>query len=355
MFFNVLIYENSVDKNEKVSIIVGEDNLIQLLIQMCIHITEADTMSELIRVETGALQAQAALSEELYLRFVSYIDAKEKTVQTYTRALRQMFRYFAENGITRPQREDVISYRESLKASGHKPTTIQNYITATRLFFAWTGQERIYPNIAAHIKGAKLDKEHKKDYLTSRQVKTILSDIDRSTPQGVRDYAIIALMTTGGLRTVEVIRADVADLRALGDDTVLYIQGKGRDEKTEYIKLSAPVEAAIREYLKLRGETTPDAPLFASMSNNSKGGRMTTRSISRIAKDSMIKAGYNSERLTAHSFRHTAVTLSLLAGKDLAEVQQFARHANIATTQIYNHALDRAKNGCSEAIAKAIF
>ena len=90
---------------------------------------------------------------------------------------------------------------------------------------------------------------------------------------------------------MEVIRADVADLRALGDDTVLYIQGKGRDEKTEYIKLSAPVEAAIREYLKLRGETTPDAPLFASMSNNNKGGRMTTRSISRIAKDSMIKAG----------------------------------------------------------------
>ena len=48
----MLIYENSVDKNEKVSIIVGEDNLIQLLIQMCIHIMEADTMSEFIRVET---------------------------------------------------------------------------------------------------------------------------------------------------------------------------------------------------------------------------------------------------------------------------------------------------------------
>lgn len=316
---------------------------------------EAEMMSELIRTETGALQAQAGITEELYLRFVSFIDAKPKTVQTYTRALRQMFKYFAENGIRAPQREDILSYRESLKASGHKPTTVQNYITATRLFFAWTEQERIYPNVAAHVKGAKLDKEHKKDYLTSRQVKAILSDIDRSTPQGLRDYAIIALMTTGGLRTVEVIRADVGDLRALGDNTVLYIQGKGRDEKTEYIKLSAPVEAAIREYLKIRGDVEAAAPLFASMSNNSKGGRMTTRSISRIAKDSMIEAGYNSERLTAHSLRHTAVTLSLLAGRSLEEVQQFARHANITTTQIYNHALDRAKNGCSDAITKAIF
>jgi Site-specific recombinase XerD len=311
-------------------------------------------MKELTVREAGAVQAEA-LSEDLYLRFVSFIDAKPKTVQTYTRALRQMFRYFAENGITRPQREDILSYRESLKASGHKPTTIQNYITATRLFFQWTEQERIYPNIAAHVKGAKLDRDHKKDYLTSRQVKTVLTDIDRSTPQGVRDYAIITLMVTGGLRTVEVARADVSDLRTLGDETVLYIQGKGRDEKTEYVKLSAQVEAAIRAYLKQRGEVEPTAPLFASMSNNSKGQRMTTRTVSGIAKACMIEAGYNSPRLTAHSLRHTAVTLSLLAGKNLAEVQQFARHANISTTQIYNHALDRAKNGCSEAIAKAIF
>lgn len=312
-------------------------------------------MGELIRVEAGAVQAQRILSEELSLSFTAFIDAKPKTAETYKRALRQMFSYFRENGITQPQREDIISYRESLRASGHKPTTIQNYITATRLFFQWTAQEHIYPNIAEHVKGAKLDREHKKDYLTSRQVKTLLNDIDRSTPQGIRDYAIIALMITGGLRTVEVARADMADLRALGDDTVLYIQGKGRDEKTEYIKLSAPVEAAIRDYLKLRGDAEPSAPLFASMSNNSKGERMTTRSISRIAKDSMIEAGYNSERLTAHSLRHTAVTLSLLAGKELEEVQQFARHANIATTLIYSHALDKAKNGCSEAISQAIF
>jgi len=312
-------------------------------------------MSEIIIANSGAIQTQAALPEELYLRFVSFIDAKPATVATYTRALRQMFRYFGENGIQHPEREDIISYRESLKASGHKPTTVQNYITATRLFFAWTEQENIYPNIAAHIKGAKLDRDHKKDYLTSRQAKTVLTDIDRSTPQGVRDYAIIALMMTGGLRTIEVARADAGDLRTVGDCTVLYIQGKGRDEKTEYIKLSAPVEKALRDYLKLRGEVPSTAPLFVSMSNNSKGKRMTTRAVSGIAKACMIEAGYNSSRLTAHSLRHTAVTLSLLAGKPLEEVQQFARHANIATTMVYAHHLDKAKNGCAEAIANAIF
>lgn len=313
-------------------------------------------MEELI-IREGNQIAKANTPEELYQRFVAFLDldSKPKTIETYTRALRQMFTYFADKGVINPQREDILSYREYLKETGHKPTTIQNYITVIRIFFRWTASENLYPNIADHIKGAKLDRDHKKDYLTSGQVKNVLGDIDRETPQGLRDYAIIALMVTGGLRTIEVVRANIEDMRTLGDSTVLYVQGKGRDEKTEYIKLSDPVEKAIRAYLKTRSNVSPEDPLFTSISNNSNGERMTTRSISRIAKNNMKEAGYDSSRLTAHSLRHTAVTLSLLAGKDITEVQQFARHANISTTQIYNHALEKAKNSCSEAITNAIF
>lgn len=307
----------------------------------------------IIQIETDIVRNE--LTDELYQAFAKYIDAKPKTVETYTKALRQLGGYFAEHHIDKPTREDVIAFREDLKATGHKPTTIQNYITAARLFFSWLEQAGIYPNVAAHVKGAKLDREHKKNYLTSRQVKAVLADIDRTTLQGKRDYAMLVLMVTGGLRTVEVARADIGDMQTLGDNTVLYIQGKGRDEKTEYVKLDAHVEAAIRDYLKDRGEAKPDAPLFASTSNNNRGKRMTTRAISGIAKAHMVEAGYNSDKLTAHSLRHTAVTLSLLAGQPLEEVQEFARHANIATTMIYNHALDKAKNGCSTAIANAIF
>ena len=312
-------------------------------------------MNNLAIVQGGELTAQQSITADLYARFIEYLDAKPKTVETYTKALRQLFNYFSLNGIRQPQREDIIAFREELKESGHKPTTIQNYITATRLFFSWTAQEGLYPNVADRLKGAKLDRDHKKDYLTSRQVKEVLSGIEQDSLQGLRDYAILTLMVTGGLRTVEVIRADIGDLRTAGDSTVLYIQGKGRDEKTEYIKISAPVEKAIRAYLTARGTADEAEPLFTSVANRNKGERLTTRSVSRVAKSKLIEAGYNSERMTAHSLRHTAVTLSLLAGKELAEVQQFARHTNIATTMIYNHALEKAKNTCSEAIAAAIF
>ena len=304
--------------------------------------------------ESAAITEQQIVGAELFDRFLAYLDTAPKTVETYTRALRQLFNYFYLNGIRKPQREDLIAFREELKASGHKPTTVQNYITAARIFFGWTAQEGLYPNIADHLKGAKLDREHKKDYLTSGQVKEILASVDTSTEQGLRDYAVLFLMVTGGLRTIEVSRANIEDIRNAGDNTVLYVQGKGREEKSEYIKLSAPAEKAIRAYLKARGEKDGKAPLFSSTSNNNRGERLTTRTVSGIVKSRLQKAGYDSERLTAHSLRHTAVTLSLLAGRDIAEVQQFARHANIATTMIYNHALDKAKNGCSEAITAAI-
>ncbi|WEV61325.1 tyrosine-type recombinase/integrase [Streptococcaceae bacterium ESL0729] len=287
--------------------------------------------------------------------FISYLDTSPKTIETYTKALRQMFKYFALNNIKNPQRVDILAYREGLKDSGLKPTTVQNYIMAARIFFQWTAQEGIYPNIADRIKGAKLDKNHKKDYLTAEQVKHIIGSIKQDTEEGLRNYAIFSLMITGGLRTVEVSRADVKDLRILGRNTVLYVQGKGREEKTEYIKVSLPVEKAIRDYLAKREDLGEDSPLFASTSNNSRGKRLTTRSISTIAKKIMKEAGYNSERLTAHSLRHTAVTLALLAGHDITEVQQFARHSSLNTTMIYNHALDRDKNGCSDGISNSIF
>ena len=183
----------------------------------------------------------------------------------------------------------------------------------------------------------------------------MLEQAKEESIEGLRNYAILVLMFTGGLRTIEVSRANIEDLRTAGDNTVLYIQGKGHEEKTDYIKLMPEVEDAIRAYLKARGASDNKEPLFTSLSNNSKGARISTRSVSGIDKEALVNAGFNSDKLTAHSTRHTAVTLALMGGQSLQEVQQFARHTNIATTQIYAHNLDRAKNQCEATIAKAIF
>ena len=311
-------------------------------------------MEALALRDNTAIQTGFTFSEELYERFLAYLDASPKTIATYNRAIRQFMKYVEEHEISQPTRETVLAYREELKV-GHKASTVTSYIVALRLLFQWTAQEGFYPNIAEHVKGAKLTKEHKKDYLTASQIKDIMASIDQSTPQGRRDYAIFALMVCGGLRDIEVHRAQVQDLRTLGDSTVLYLLGKGREDKAEYVKVPPVVEKAVRSSLADRESVKPNDPLFISLSNNSKGKQISTRSISGLIKDILKKAGYNSDRLTAHSLRHSAVTLSLLGGEKLEEVQQFARHKNIATTLIYAHSLDRAKNTCESTIAGAIF
>ena len=289
-----------------------------------------------------------------YADYAAFLDAAPRTVQTYTGNIRQFVKWAQDNEIERPTREDVIRYRDELQKRC-KPSTVQSYIVALRLFFRWTAQAGIYPNIAEHVKGAKLDTSHKKDYLNASQIRDILDSIDTQTAKGKRDYCIIALMVTGGLRDIEVSRANIEDLAQQGGRTVLYLQGKGRTERTEYARIVPEVEKPLREYLKTRKSAKGKQPLFTSMSNNSKGERLSPKSISAIVKERLIDAGYNSDRLTAHSLRHSAVTLSLIGGLPLEEVQQFARHRNISTTQIYAHNLERAKNRSEETIAGSIF
>lgn len=299
------------------------------------------------------IQKSQSIDEELLNRFLNYIDARPKTIQTYTRGLKQFFNYIHKYSITQPKREDVLAFRNNLKELGRKPTTVKNYIVAVRLFFQWTNQEGLYPNIADKIKGAKVDQAHKKDYLTTEQIKDVLDHIDITTVTGARDYAIIVLMVTGGLRTIEVSRANMEDVRNVGDSPALYIQGKGKEEKTDYVKLPLQVFKAIGRYREMLDEQ-PQA-LFVSTSNNNKGKSLTTRSISSIVKKRFKNAGFMSERLTAHSLRHTAGTLNLLNGGTLEETQQLLRHSNINTTMIYLHHLDRANNKSEERIADALF
>lgn len=291
---------------------------------------------------------------DYYQAFLGSLDVMPKTKETYLYNLKPFFSFLRDNSITQPTRETVLAYRDFLKET-KKPSTVQAYLAVVRVFFDFTETQGLYPNIAKRVKGAKVSKEFKKDYLTVDQLKEVVAPIDQTTESGARDFAIVSLMAVCGLRTVEVSRANIEDLKPLGGKTVLFVQGKGQEEKSAFVIVPQAVEKAIRTYLTKRGKAEQDAPLFASTSNNNKGGRLTTVSVSNIAKQAMVSAGFASERLTAHSLRHSAITNAILAGNSLQDTQSFARHANIATTMIYNHSVDKMKNQCAESVASAIF
>lgn len=293
--------------------------------------------------------------EDLFKQFIIFIDASPNTIRTYRGSLKQWFIYLRQNQIVQPTAETVRQYRDYLQENGKKPTTVKNYIIAVKRFFQWTEEADLYPNVAKHIKSGHISKNFKRDYLTGSQARQILGHIDRSTLKGKRDYAMLVTMLTMGLRTIEVVRANIDDIRTKGNTTVLYVQGKGHEDKDDLIRMPQHVESAIRDYLSVRKANDLSEPLFTSTSNHNVDGRMTTRSIRRIVKTAFISAGYDSPRLTAHSTRHTAATLSLLNGASLQQTQELLRHRNIGTTEIYAHNIDATTNPAATDVEKAIF
>ena len=294
---------------------------------------------------TPVIDCDSAISE-----YVKTLDVKPKSKETYTKALRVFFNW--NNGVIPTHRADILAYKQHLTNS-YSASTINAYITAIKGFYAFLEAEGYCPNVTANIKGVKNSKGFKKDALTIAQAKTLLNNNGDSLEEK-RNTAIITLMIHTGLRTVEIERANIEDIRQTGGATLLYIQGKGRDTKDEFVILTADVIEPLTEYLNCRGKCNPSEPLFAATSNRNQNGRLTTRSISRIIKNALIDVGIDSDRITAHSLRHTAVTLSLLGGATIQEAQQLARHSNINTTLIYAHNINRIKNAAERNIADVL-
>ena len=146
------------------------------------------------------------------------------------------------------------------------------------------------------------------------------------------------LAVNAGLRTVEISRTNIRDLETINGVSVLYIWGKGHSEPDQKKTLAPEVRAAIDDYLKLRTDRpTGAAPLFVSTGNRSGGQRIASTTVSKMLKKAMQAAGYDSERITAHSLRHTAGTNVQDITGNLYLTQKYMRHSNPATTEIYLH------------------
>lgn len=283
---------------------------------------------------------EVGISRDIIAQFLAFLDVKPRTKTTYSKALKQFVKYIEDRNIQQTERSDILNYKAYL-TENYSASTVSAYLTAVKCFYRWLEAEKIYPNITAGIKGAKPSRAFKKDVLTVQQARKLLESMDLETTEQLRNYALINLLLRTGLRTIEAQRANIEDIRQEGGQAILYIQGKGRDEKDAFVILTAASLDPLQAYLKARDEKNKSAPLFCSFSNRSLGDRLTTRSIRRIIKEAMQKAGICSDRITAHSLRHTAITFSLLGGATIQEVQQLARHSNINTTLIYAHNIER--------------
>lgn len=326
--------------------------------------------------------------QPLFENFVSYIGRGEKTTRTYITNLKQFAAWLKYENIVAPVRADIINYRDYLltehkaiildpfSAEGWRyrtdsnnnivcvkcaANTVKQYLQSVKQFFIWAAANNYYPNIAANIHAPKIRQDnHKKDALSAQDVLTIENNIslmadkrrtnaaaalkdtqgriDRATEQGKRLFAMYLLAVNCGLRTIEISRANIKDIEVKNGTACLYVYGKGHAEADTKKTLAPAVYEAIKDYLNSRTDAhNTNSPLFVSTGNRSGGSRIAPTTISKMLKKAMQEAGYNSDRITAHSLRHTAGTNVQELTGNIYLTQQYMRHANPATTEIYLH------------------
>ena len=276
--------------------------------------------------------------DELTDSFILSQDVKESSKKLYRRTLKQYFNWVKDNRLQLEAliRADIIKYKEDLFSSGMSSLTVGSYITVVRKFYQWAEANKFYPNIAKDIKTPARKQQFRKQPLTDIQAQDLLEYSQSSKEaEALRDYAVVNLLLRTGLRTVELTRSNIEDITFKESKRILYIQGKGRDEKDNFVILTDKAYSPIEQYLKSRGALKSKEPLFTSASNNNSGGRLTTRSISKIAKEGLKAIGLNDRNFTAHSLRHTTACSLIRSGASLEEIQGVLRHTNPATTQIY--------------------
>ena len=311
----------------------------------------------IIDTKDTTLTAQGFNTSRFAEAWEAWIKDRADTTQAgYNVTVKCFLEWLSIEGKTAPTREDIISYREWLlsphasRKTGEEITfsadTAARYFRGCKMFFSFLEAQGLYKDITKNVRSPKTKaRDFKRDALEREDCLRIFDSIDTRYETGKRDYCLTLAIVSCGFRIIEMQRANIGDIETHAGEHRLYIRGKGHLEKDDYKKIEAELWDALEDYLSFRGTNDKEAPLFAAVASNAKpgGGRLTEPSISRIMKGVLKKAGYDSRRITAHSLRHTSVTLDRKAGATLEEASKHARHSSITITQRYDHALEKAE------------
>ena len=189
---------------------------------------------------------------------------------------------------------------------------------------------------AASVKVIKADTLPKGRALTLAEVTALLTACAHdSTPAGIRDAAMIALMASSGPRRSEVAALKVADYEP-SDGCVTIRNGKGHKDRRVYVSGGAKV--ALDDWMVLRGHE-PGALFTATTRADLEA--MTDQAVLVILKRRAKEAGV--APFSPHDLRRTMITRLLENGADLLHVQQLAGHADVSTTQRYDRRGEQSK------------
>ena len=245
----------------------------------------------------------------------------------------------------------INEYIAGLQDDGYKASTLKRRVASIRSFFDWLMALDVLERNPAHRQLIRrIPSARRSDrtliYLTSEQAERLIEAANGAGAASMRNRALIFTMLYCVLRRSEAASMDAEHIRPLGHYWILDLpRTKGGTD--QYVKIPAHVVEEIKQMKSHYGITT--GPLWRSLSNNNRGGRLTPHSIYLIVKETARRAGL-SDDVGAHTLRHTGCTLALEAGASLQQVQTHARHKNVETTMMYLHQRDKLRDSAADYI-----
>ena len=284
--------------------------------------------------------------DELLDRYINYLryerNASPHTIRNYHSDLLQ-FRDYLKGGD--PEAKVDVTAIDTLRIRGFlallferekKKSSIGRKLAAVRAFYKFLAKEGVLSaNPAATVSTPKLDKTLPR-IMTEEEMNNFLNRVAEAIPKGARmmrrDRALLELLYASGLRVSELTGLDLRSV-SFGDEMLL-VRGKGRKERI--VPFGSKAKEALNDYLPIREKILMEARKSGqtAMFLNTKGARLTTRSVDRLVKKYVRAFGPN-VKVSPHSMRHAFASHLLTEGADLRAIQEMLGHRSLATTQKY--------------------
>lgn len=285
--------------------------------------------------------------------FIQYLQSERSasphTVEAYSRDLQQ-FASFLGRQIGPAATIHQISHLHirSYLASVHKELTKSSAgrkLAAIRSLFRFLLRRGIIDKNPAELISTPKKEKKLPFHLNVDEITTLVEAPRAPEVLPARDRAILETLYSSGLRVSELTGLDVKGIDLEAGSVRVF--GKGGKERL--VPLGSKAMGALVAYLDMRGNPGLNAPLFA----NSRGGRLTRRSVARIVDRYMLHLE-TMKKASPHTLRHTFATHLLEGGADLRSIQEMLGHASLSTTQKYTHvSIDRLLEVYDKAHPKA--
>ena len=282
-----------------------------------------------------------SIEEEYIIDFQNYLKLEkgnsDNTIESYLRDVRKLLQFIDLEKPNKSFRDlqlaDIQEFLMYLNNFGLNEQSQARILSGIKSFYKFLILENIVSkNPSALIEAPKLSRKLP-DTLSYAEIQQILNAIDLSTPEGMRNRAMIETLYSSGLRVTELINLTRANLFL--DVDFIKVTGKGDKERL------VPIGSEAKKYIEMyTNEVRVHIDIKKGFENtlflNRRGKNLSRVMVFYVIKEAVQKAGIQ-KTVSPHTFRHSFATHLVEGGADLRAVQEMLGHASITTTEIYTH------------------